>query len=85
MQKNILQNKNNQEAIFTKIRSIKNGRNTFFKPVCPERTLSRDVCLSGKFAAVFNIELQKEYNNFNPRKPDVKVFNDYLQKKVIRP
>ena len=48
--------------------------------------LERDVILRiPEFDAYFNIELQKEYNNFNPRKPDVKVFNDYLQKKVIRP
>ncbi len=48
--------------------------------------LERDVILRiPEFDAYFNIELQKEFNNFNPRKPDVEVFNKYLQKQIIRP
>ncbi len=48
--------------------------------------LERDVILRiPEFNAYFNIELQKEFSNFNPRKPDVDVFNNYLQKQIIRP
>lgn len=48
--------------------------------------LERDVILRiPQFDAYFNIELQKEFSNFNPRKPDVEVFNNYLQKLIIRP
>ena len=48
--------------------------------------LERDVILRiSEFDAYFNIELQKEFSNFNPRKPDVEVFNNYLQKQTIRP
>ena len=48
--------------------------------------LERDVILRiPEFDAYFNIELQKEFSNFNPRKPDVEVFNNYLQKLIIRP
>ena len=48
--------------------------------------LERDVILRiHEFDAYFNIELQKEFSNFNPRKPDVEVFNNYLQKLIIRP
>ena len=48
--------------------------------------LERDVILRiHEFDAYFNIELQKEFSNFNPRKPDVEVFNNYLQKQTIRP
>lgn len=45
--------------------------------------LERDVILRiPEFDAFFNIELQKEYNSFNSRKPDVEVFNNYLQKQI---
>lgn len=45
--------------------------------------LERDVILRiPEFDAYFNIELQKEYNNFNPRKPDVEVFNIFLQRLI---
>ena len=36
-----------------------------------------------EFDEFFNTELKKEYNNFNSRKPDVKVFNDFLQGLVL--
>lgn len=36
-----------------------------------------------KFDEFFNTELEKEYNNFNSRKPDVKVFNDFLHGLVL--
>lgn len=45
--------------------------------------LERDVILRiPEFNAYFNIELQKEYNNFNPRMPDVEVFNIFLQRLI---
>ena len=48
--------------------------------------LERDLILRiPEFDAYFNIELQKEFSNFNPRKPDIEVFNNYLQKQIIRP
>ena len=48
--------------------------------------LERDIILRiPEFDAFFNMELQKEFSNFNPRKPDVEVFNSYLQKQIIRP
>ncbi len=47
--------------------------------------LERDVILRiPEFDAYFNIELQKEFSNFNPRKPNVEVFNEYLQKEIKR-
>lgn len=47
--------------------------------------LERDTILRiPEFDAFFNMELQKEYKDFNPRKPDVEVFNKYLQKQLIR-
>ena len=46
--------------------------------------LERDVILRiAEFDAYFNIELQKEFSNFNPRKPDVEVFNNYLRKQIL--
>lgn len=46
--------------------------------------LERDVILRiPEFDAFFNVELQKEYNSFNSRKPDVEVFNNYLQKLIL--
>ena len=48
--------------------------------------LERDTILRiPEFDSFFNSELQKEFGNFNPRKPDVEVFNNYLQKQIIRP
>lgn len=48
--------------------------------------LERDVILRiSEFDAFFNIQLQKEYNSFNSKKPDVEVFNNYLQTQIIRP
>ena len=41
----------------------------------------RDTILRiAEFDEFFNIELNKEYRNFNSRKPDVKVFNKFLYK-----
>ena len=41
----------------------------------------RDTILRiAEFDELFNIELNKEYKNFNSRKPDVKVFNKFLYK-----
>lgn len=46
--------------------------------------LERDIILRiPEFDTYFNIELQKEFSNFNPRKPAVEVFDDYLQKQII--
>lgn len=48
--------------------------------------LERNVILRiSEFDAYFNIKLQKKFNNFNPRKPDVEVLNNYLQTQIIRP
>jgi len=46
--------------------------------------LERDTILRiPEFDAFFDTELKKEYKNFNSRKPDVKVFNEFLQKKIL--
>lgn len=46
--------------------------------------LERDIILRiPEFDAYCNIERQKEFSNFNPRKPDVEVFNEFLQKQII--
>ncbi len=46
--------------------------------------LERDVILRiPEFDAFFNIELQKEYNSFNSRKPDVEVFNKFLRRQIL--
>lgn len=46
--------------------------------------LKRDVILRiPEFDAFFNIELQKEYNSFNSRKPDVEVFNKFLRRQIL--
>lgn len=48
--------------------------------------LERDTILRiPEFDNFFNIELQKEFGNFNQRKPDINVFNNYLQKQIICP
>ena len=42
--------------------------------------LERDTILRiPEFDAFFNIELQKTFNNFNTRKPDIKIFDKFLQ------
>ena len=46
--------------------------------------LERDVILRiPEFDTYLTEKLQEEYSNFNSRKPDVKVFNNYLQKTII--
>ncbi|MBR6162831.1 nucleotidyltransferase domain-containing protein [bacterium] len=46
--------------------------------------LERDTILRiEEFDEFFNSELQKEYQNFNPKKPDVKVLNEFLEKIFI--
>lgn len=46
--------------------------------------LERDVILRiPEFDAYFNIELQKEYDSFNSRKPNVEVFNKYLRGQIL--
>lgn len=48
--------------------------------------LERDVILRiPEFDEFFNVELQNEYSNFNSRKPDVEVFNNFLRKQIIHP
>lgn len=45
--------------------------------------LERDVILRiPEFDAYFNIELQKEFSNFKPRKPAAEIFNNFLQKQI---
>lgn len=38
-----------------------------------------------EFDTFFNAEQQKEFDNFNSRKPDVEVFNKFLQEQIMRP
>ena len=46
--------------------------------------LERDVILRiPEFDEFFELELQKEFSNFNSRKPDVEVFNKYLQEQIL--
>ena len=46
--------------------------------------LERDVIFRiPEFDSFFNVELQNEYSNFNSRKPDVEVFNNFLRKQII--
>ena len=45
--------------------------------------LERDVILRiPEFDTFFDSEMQKEYNNLNKRKPDVNVFNRFLQEQI---
>lgn len=46
--------------------------------------LERDTILRIKeFDDFFNLELEKEYLNFKERRPDIKVFNEFLQNLVL--